>query len=90
MPVIRVDELDYSPWGGGWLNDDSLVLREYGPITHASWPLAEPVAYALEGVDPLEFLVIKTKPPVDPEEGQGEYTLLTSGRRNTDDVVQLR
>ena len=25
------------------------------PITQASWPLAEPVAYALEGVDRLEF-----------------------------------
>jgi hypothetical protein len=74
-PVIRVDGLDYYPDVGRWLDEDDLSLREYGPITHASWPVGDTVAYALEGVDPERVLVIKTAPTKESGEW-GQYTLL--------------
>jgi hypothetical protein len=79
VALIRVDGVDYFPNGGGWLDEDALVLREYGPITHASWEVGEPVAYALDGVDPTQVLVMKTARPIDPGEGEGLYTLLRRG-----------
>jgi hypothetical protein len=77
-PLIRVDGHDYGPSAGRWLDEGALVLQEYGPITHASWSFAEPVAYALEGVDPTQLLVMKTAPG---KEDWGAFTLLLGGDR---------
>jgi len=75
-PIVRVAGLDYTPLGGRWLDEDALTLTEYGLITHASWPTGEPVAYALDGVPPEQFLVIATAPEDLSAEENGSYTVL--------------
>ena len=59
MPQVEVDGRIYSVGVGRWLDEAALELREHGPITRANEPVIEPVAYALEGVDPDAFLVMR-------------------------------
>jgi hypothetical protein len=57
--TVRVNGRDYSVGVGRWLDEDALVLAQYGPITHANSGVAEPIAYAIDGVDPEQILVMK-------------------------------
>ena len=50
---------------GGWLHDEALELTEYAAITRANTIVAEPIAYALAGVDPEQFLVMRGDPTYD-------------------------
>jgi hypothetical protein len=56
---VEVDGRVYGVGVGRWLDEDALVLTVYGQITRSNEVVREPIAYALQGVDPLEFLVMK-------------------------------
>ncbi len=56
---VRVNGLEYAVGFGRWLDEDALELHEYGPITHANSAVVEPIAYALDGVDPEAFLITR-------------------------------
>jgi hypothetical protein len=58
---VEVDGRVYGVGVGRWLDEDALVLAEYGPITRSNDVVREPIAYVLQGVDPLEFLVMKAQ-----------------------------
>jgi hypothetical protein len=74
---VEVDDRIYSLGVGRWLDEDALVLQEYGPITRSNEVVSEPIAYALEGVDPLEFLVMKVAVDVRDDLGpMGPYMAL--------------
>lgn len=75
--IVRVDGRDYGPWGGRWLNEEALILHEHGRITHSHIPVAEPVAYELEGVPAERILIMKTIPSRGSEDGK--YTVLRAG-----------
>lgn len=57
--MVEVDGRTYTVGVGRWLDEDALVLEEYAPITRSNDRVAEPVAYSLDGIDPLQFLVMK-------------------------------
>ncbi len=56
---VRVNGLEYHVGVGRWLDEDALKLREYAPITHANDTLVEPIAFALHGINPDVFLVMR-------------------------------
>lgn len=55
--LVEVDGRTYSPTCGRFLDEDKLVLDEYGIISRANGPVEDPAVYALSGVDPLQVLV---------------------------------
>jgi hypothetical protein len=77
--IVRVDGRDYGPWGGGWLNEEALILHEHGRITHSHIPVGEPVAYELEGVPAERILIMKTVPSGTVGSEDGTYTVLRAG-----------
>ena len=58
-PQVEVLGRVYGVGVGRWLDEDALVVEEHGAITRANAPVDEPVAFALEGVDPAELLVMR-------------------------------
>ena len=72
--VVVVDGRRYHVGNGRWLDDDAIDLREFAPITQANDRVHEPVAYAIDGVDPNRLLLMKTA-PID-RRSYGEYWLL--------------
>ena len=56
---VEVDGRTYGVGVGRWLDEEALVVEEYGAITRTNGPVDEPIAFALEGVDPAEMLVIR-------------------------------
>ena len=57
--VVEVGGRTYDVGVGQWLDEDALEPIEFGPITRANAGVVEPVAYALPGVDPTEFLITR-------------------------------
>ena len=53
----EVDGRTYSISCGRFLDEDKLLLDEYGTISRANGYVEDPVVYALRGVDPLQVLV---------------------------------
>jgi hypothetical protein len=59
------------------LDEDALVLDEYGPITAANGTVSQPIAYALRGVDPRQFLVMRVDATVRDDLGpMGPFMVL--------------
>jgi len=73
--IVEVDGRTYSVGAGGWLDEEALELTEYAPINRANTVVAEPIAYALAGVDPTQFLVMQGD-PVDDAGASGRYAVL--------------
>jgi hypothetical protein len=57
--MVEVNGKPYSVGAGGWLDEHALELTRYAPISRANTIVAEPIAYALAGVDPTQFLVMR-------------------------------
>lgn len=60
VPQVEVEGRIYDVGVGRWLDETILETREYAPITAANEPVLEPIAYALEGVDPQAILLIRS------------------------------
>jgi hypothetical protein len=60
VPRVEVDGRIYDVGVGRWLDEATLDVTEYGPITALNEPVLEPIAYALEGVDPQAILLIRS------------------------------
>jgi len=74
---VEVDGQRYGLSPGGWLDEELLALEEYGQITRTNWPVDDPVAYALEGIDPHAFLVVRgPDAATEDAESMGEYMAL--------------
>lgn len=75
---VEVDGRTYSVGVGRWLDEDALVLVEYAPITRSTDPHVEhPVAFSLEGIDPLQFLVMEANANARDDNGPtGPYMAL--------------
>jgi hypothetical protein len=58
-PRVAVNGRAYFLSGGGWLDEDALVLREYGEINDSfvGFSINDPSVYAVEGVDPAVLLL---------------------------------
>jgi hypothetical protein len=56
---VEVNGRVYTVGVGRWLDEDALELVEFGPITRSIGPVDEPIAWALDGVDPARFLVMR-------------------------------
>lgn len=71
--LVEIEGRTYSlgGGGGGWLDEDALVLEEYGTISRANTDVYDPAVFALKGVDPLRLLVARVDPSVDYEEDPG-------------------
>ncbi len=50
--LVEVDGRTYSTSCGGFLEEDKLLLDEYGIMARANQPVEDPAVYALRGVDP--------------------------------------
>ena len=74
---VEVEGQRYGLSPGSWLDEELLVLQEYGPITRTNWPIDEPVAYSLEGIDPRAFLVVRgSDAATEDAESMGQYMAL--------------
>jgi len=62
---VEVDGRTYSISCGRFLDEDKLLLDEYGIISRANGPVDDPAVYALRGVDPLQVLVSRATCQVD-------------------------
>ncbi|HEY8952539.1 MAG TPA: hypothetical protein VIP78_08280, partial [Candidatus Dormibacteraeota bacterium] len=70
--LVEIEGRTYSlGGGGGWLDEDALVLEEYGTISRANTDVYDPAVFALEGVDPLRLLVARVDPSFDYSEDPG-------------------
>lgn len=56
---VEVEGRVYTVGVGRWLDEESLSLTEYAHVTRAIGPVTDPQTYSLEGVDPLEMLVMR-------------------------------
>jgi len=74
---VEVEGRTYSTGCGRFLDEDKLVLEEYGVISRANQPVEDPVVYALRGVDPLQVLVSHATCQVD-DFTTGAFWLLIS------------
>jgi hypothetical protein len=63
--LVEVDGRTYTPSCGRFLDEDKLLLDEYGIVSRANGPVEDPAVYALRGVDPLEVLVSRGTCQVD-------------------------
>jgi hypothetical protein len=72
---VEVDGRTYSTGCGRFLDEDKLLLDEYGIISRANQPVEDPAVYALRGVDPLQVLVSRATCYVD-DFATGEFWLL--------------
>lgn len=63
--LVEVDGRTYSTGCGRFLDEDKLLLDEYGIISRANQPVEDPAVYALRGVDPLQVLVSRATCYVD-------------------------
>jgi hypothetical protein len=61
--LVEVDGRTYSTGCGRFLDEDKLLLDEYGIISRANQPVEDPAVYALRGVDPLLVLVSRAACP---------------------------
>lgn len=57
--LVEVDGRTYAVGVGRWLEETLLDLEPYSAISRANQPVVEPVVYALRGVDPHEFLLMR-------------------------------
>jgi hypothetical protein len=55
--AVVVDGQTYEVSSGEWLDEEALVLEEYGRITAANVTVGDPTVYALSGVDPHALLL---------------------------------
>ena len=62
--VVVVDGRRYHVGNGRWLDDDAIDLREFAPITQANDRVHEPVAYAIDGVNPNRLLLNRGTDPI--------------------------
>jgi hypothetical protein len=74
---VEVDGRIYSPSCGRFLDEDKLLLDEYGTISRANQPFEDPVVYAVRGVDPLQVLVSRGTCLVD-DFATGSFWVLVS------------
>jgi hypothetical protein len=77
--LVEIEGTTYSMGGGGgWLDEDALVLEEYGIISRANTDVYDPAVFALEGVDPLRLLVARVDSSVDygEDSGMGRFWML--------------
>ena len=74
---VEVDGRTYSPSCGRFLDEDKLLLEEYGTISRANQPVEDPVVYALRGVDPLQVLVSRGTCHID-DFATGDFWVLVS------------
>lgn len=74
---VEVDGRTYSPTCGRFLDEDELVLEEYGTISRANMPFEDPAVYALSGVDPLQVLVSRGTCHID-DFATGAFWVLVS------------
>ena len=63
--LVEVDGRTYSTSCGRFLDEDKLLLDEYGIISRANQPVEDPAVFALRGVDPLQVLVSRATCNVD-------------------------
>ena len=56
--MVEVDGRIYKVGEGRWLDEDALVVQPYSAIARANARVIEPVAYAIEDVDPRAFLLM--------------------------------
>jgi hypothetical protein len=74
---VEVDGRRYSLGVGKWLDEDSLTLTEYAPIIRAIGPVANPQTFSIEGIDPLQMLVMEGAPGETDDLGPtGPYMVL--------------
>lgn len=69
--MAEVDGRPYSIGAGRWLDESALVLEEYGLVTRANDHIADPQAFSLRGIDPMQFLIIHGDGRTD---GSGEVS----------------
>jgi hypothetical protein len=75
---VEVNGRTYSPSCGRFLDEDKLLLDEYGVIARANTPVEDPAVYALRGVDPLQVLVSRGTCQVD-DFTTGAFWVLVAG-----------
>ena len=73
---VVVDGRPYEPECPMWLDEEALVLEEYGRISAANVPIVDPTVYALPGVDPRSLLVSRGDCAPDQSGARGEYWVL--------------
>jgi hypothetical protein len=58
--IVMVDGQRYTGGvEGAWLYEDAVRIEEFGRVTEANVPIANPTAYRMVGIDPKRMLVIK-------------------------------
>ena len=57
--TVEVGGVRYSAGVGEWLDETSLRLTPFAAITRANTVVTEPMAYALDGVDPHRILIMR-------------------------------
>lgn len=75
--AVEVDGRIYYVGAGRWLEEKTLVLEEYGRITRANDRIADPTAFALDGVDPLAILLMRGDGHTDDLGNLGTYMVLS-------------
>jgi hypothetical protein len=77
--LVEIKGRTYSLGGGGaWLDENALVLEEYGTISRANTDVYDPAVFALQGVDPLRLLVAHVDPSFDygDDPGMGRFWMV--------------
>ena len=75
--LVEVKGRTYATGCGRFLDEEKLLLDEYGTISRANQPVGDPAVYALRGVDPLQVLVSHATCLVD-DFAPGAFWLLTA------------
>lgn len=84
--AAEVDGRTYYVGAGRWLDEETLVLEEYGRISRANDRIADPTVFALAGVDPLAILLMRGDGRTDDRGDLGPYMVLSGARAMPESV----